>query len=209
MGRFSISLIFISLFYFLMTNQVAEAADVPGGLIRNAEGMPSKTFEVVLSPGFIIDPGGAYLGSEVRYQAGEDVGLAFGFGSGEIGFNFGANGTWYILPDIAGQPALSILGGLYFNRVVANNYFVLRFTPTISKSYKVDEAKLTPYAGVNLSPSFRLGSAQNEFSVKTSTGIEVAASALNGINLWAEVGIGIFQSYNELVFGLSYPFKSI
>jgi hypothetical protein len=190
--------------------QVGVAADIPGGLIRTAEGMASNTFEMMLSPGYMISQqGGAYLTSELRYQAGDDIGLGIGVGAGEVGFNIGANATWYLLPDIAGQPAVSILGGLYLNRLDPANYFVLRFSPTVSKSYKTDWGRITPYGGFNLSPSFQLGNSYSEFSVKTSLGLEFSAQSLNGLNLWAEVGVGVISSFNEIVLGLSYPFKSL
>lgn len=187
----------------------AFCADIPGGLLRDGEGQAKNTYEMVLSPSYLLGQGGAYLSSELRYQVGEDIGLAFGFGAGEVGFNFGANATWYIVPDLSSQPAVSVLGGLYLSRIIPDNFLVFKIAPMLSKGYKMDWGKVTPYAGLQLLPSLRLASGPNEFSVKTSMGVEFAISSMNGLKFRTEVGIAILQTYNELAIGISYPFKAL
>lgn len=184
------------------------AADEPGGLTRTAVSLPNNSYEMLLSPAYTIQPGGAYLSSEFRLQPNEDLGLGFGFGSGQIGFNFGVNGTWYVAPDLSSQPAFAILGGLYFNRQNSLNYCVLKITPILSKTFKTEWGKVTPYGGIHLSPSFGIGTATNEFAIKTSTGVEFAVTDWSGLHLWTEFGLGIFNSAHEVVLGLSFPFSA-
>jgi len=187
----------------------ATALDKPGGLTRTAVGLPTNSYEMLLSPAYTISPAGAYLTSELRFQPSEDLGVGFGFGAGEIGFNFGANGVWFIAPDLEAQPAVSVLGGLYFNRVGDFNYFVVKVTPTVSKNFFVNWGRLTPYAGLNIAPSFRLTKPENQLTLKSSTGIEFAVNSLKGVKVWTEVGIGILNSYHETVVGISYPFSAL
>ena len=73
-----------NLFLSLITvlSATAFTADIPGGLARISEGLPNNTYEVALSPAYTLKPGGAYLTSELRYQANEDFGAGFGFGAG-------------------------------------------------------------------------------------------------------------------------------
>ncbi|MCX6101992.1 MAG: hypothetical protein NT000_01850 [Proteobacteria bacterium] len=187
----------------------AFSADIPGGLARISEGLPNNTYEVALSPAYTLQPGGAYLTSELRYQANEDFGAGFGFGAGEIGFNFGANGTWYIAPDVDSQPAFSILGGVYLNRVQQSNYLALRVVPTLSKMIAQDWGKITPYVSFQGTPSFRLGEPDNSFSIRTNVGTLFEIKALQGIRLFTELGLAVMNSNSELVFGLSFPFKAL
>jgi hypothetical protein len=187
----------------------AFSADIPGGLARISEGLPNNTYEVALSPAYTLKPGGAYLTSEFRYQANEDFGAGFGFGAGEVGFNFGANGTWYIAPDIDSQPAFSVLGGVYLNRVVESNYLALRVVPTISKMIPQDWGKVTPYASAQLTPSFRLGEPDNNFSIRSSVGTLFELKAMQGLRLFTELGLAVMNSNSEIVFGISYPFKAL
>lgn len=193
---------------FWFFSAICFAGDVPEGLVRTGDILPSDTYEMVLSPSYMLSPDGAYLSSEVRYQPNDDFGVGFGFGAGEIGFNFGVNGSWYILPDIAGQPALAIIGGLYFNRLDQANYFVFNVTPVVSKMVSVSWGKITPYAGLHLAPSFGLG-AGNEFSMRTSMGAEFNIQALDAVRLWTEFGISLVNGVNEIVLGVSYPFSAL
>ncbi len=185
------------------------AADIPGGLARISEGLPNNTYEVALSPAYTLNPGGAYLTSELRYQANEDFGAGFGFGAGEVGFNFGVNGTWYIAPDVDSQPAFSVLGGLYMNRVVESNYLALRIVPTISKMIPQNWGKITPYASLQATPSFRLGQADNGFSLRTNVGTLFEIKEMQGLRLFTELGLAVMNSNSEIVFGIAYPFKAI
>lgn len=185
------------------------AADIPGGLLRNSEGLETHTYEMVLSPSYLLSQGGAYLTSELRYQAGEDIGVAFGFGAGEVGFNFGANATWFIVPDLETQPAVAVLGGIYLSRVIPDNYVVFKVAPMLSKTYKMEWGKLTPYAGLEFFPSVRLGTSVNELSMKSSMGVEFILKSMNGLKLRSEVGVAVLQSFNEMAFSISYPFKAL
>lgn len=195
---------FLSVLFGLLSFS-AIAVEVPGGLIRTAEGTKAETYELVLSPVYVMSPSGAYLSSELRYQTNEDFAVGFGFGAGEIGFNFGVNGTWHILPDLDRQPAVGVMGGLYFNRIKPDNHFVFKIAPVVSKTVKVDFGAITPYAGLHISPSFRLNTPSNELSLKTSLGCAFLVEALQGSRLWTEVDLGVANSVHELVVGITYP----
>src|ERR1019366_4897830 len=105
------------LFSFILASNFALAMEKPGGLTQTAVNATQGTYEVLLSPAYLISPNGMYLSSQMRYQATEDISVGFGFGAGEVGYNFGGQGVWYVLPDTAQQPAFAILGGLYINKV--------------------------------------------------------------------------------------------
>ena len=199
----------LSLVAAFVLGSASFSADSPGGLARISEGLPNNTYEVALSPAYTLSPGGAYLTSELRYQANEDFGAGFGFGAGEVGFNVGANGTWYIAPDVDSQPAFSVLGGVYLNRVALNNFLALRIAPTVSKMISQDWGKVTPYASVQATPSFRLGEADNNFSIRTNVGTLFEIKAMQGLRFFTELGLAVMNSNSEVVFGISYPFKAL
>jgi hypothetical protein len=199
----------LSLVAAFVLGSASFSADIPGGLARISEGLPNNTYEVALSPAYTLSPGGAYLTSELRYQANEDFGAGFGFGAGEVGFNVGANGTWYIAPDVDSQPAFSVLGGVYLNRVALNNFLALRIAPTVSKMISQDWGKVTPYASVQATPSFRLGEADNNFSIRTNVGTLFEIKAMQGLRFFTELGLAVMNSNSEVVFGISYPFKAL
>ena len=187
----------------------SQAVEVPGGLLRTGEAIQPNQYEFVMSPIYVMSPTGAYLSSEVRYQANEDFSAGVSFGAGEVGFNLGANGTWFILPDLEGQPALGILGGIYFNRIKPANWFVVKVAPVVSKTVKLDWGTMTPYAGLHMTPSFRLGEPFNELSMKTSLGTSFAVKSMNGLRFWGEFDLGVANSVHELMVGVSYPFTGI
>lgn len=195
---------------FLFTvSSLAFSAGVPGGLVRSAEGISVNTYELVLSPAYTMQPSGAYLTSEMRMQPGRDFGAGLGFGAGEVGFNFGGYANWYALPDTDYQPAFSLLGGLYFNRVAQANYFVVKVVPTVSKSFRTSFGSVTPYAGLPIAPSFRLGQADNSFTMKASLGTEFRFQSLQGMRFWAEFGVGMMNTPHEIVVAASYPFSAL
>ena len=85
----------------LLVNASSRAADVPGSYMRTASHLPVNSYEMMISPSFVVtDKGGAYMSAELRYQPYEAFGAGFGFGAGELGFNFGAHGVWSILPHL-------------------------------------------------------------------------------------------------------------
>lgn len=187
----------------------AKAVDIPGGLIRSADSLPTNTYELVLTPGYTFRPDGAYMSTEVRYQPNEDFGVGFGFGAGEAGFNFGMNGSWFLVPDTSTQPGVSLLAGAYFNRVAQFNYFNVKATPIISKRFETDFGKVVPYAGLHFSPSFRLGAPENMLSMKASLGTNWEVQAFNGLKVYTEGNIGLNNSTHELLLGFSYPFAAL
>lgn len=202
---------------------MASGVDIPGGLTRSAERFEVGSYQLVVSPGFTIAPGGAYLSAELRHQTNEDFGVGFGFGAGEVGFNFGFNGVWHLLPDSGSQPAIAILAGMYMNRVQSYeasspteegtpkswNYFAIKVAPTISKRFPMEWGSLTPYAGMHLTPSFRLAEAANGFSVKSSMGTELQFSQVPRMHFWTEMGIGLVNSTHEVIVGIAYPFDEV
>lgn len=188
---------------------IASAAEVPAGLVRSAEVMKTNTYEFVLSPSYTFNPSGGYLSSEIRYQANEDFGAGLNFGAGEAGLHFGVHGMWYVLPDLDRQPGFSVLGGVYFNRLSSANYFNVKVAPMISKAFKVGFGQLTPYSGVHLSPSFRLGEADNSLAVKATLGTEFLIQGLNGTKLFTEFNFGLSNSPHAVQLGFSYPFVAL
>lgn len=185
------------------------ASDIPGGMNRSAEVLPSNSYEMLLSPGFTLQPAGAYLSSEVRYQANEEMAAGFGFGAGEVGFNFGLNGTYYVLADDGRQPALSITGGLHFNRLLESNYFAVRVSPTVSKNFPMSWGRISPYASMHLTPNFRLGAPDNALALKTSVGTEILVKNWGDMRFVTEVGVGVANSVSELMFAVAYPFVAL
>ena len=194
--------LFLSLFFSTIS---VFAVDPPGGLLRIAEGHKSNSYEVFISPSYVLSPSGAYMTSEFRYQNSEDFGTGFSFGAGEVGYNFGANATWFISPDLPTQPGFSVTGGMYLNRLKGSSYFVTRITPTVSKRMPVVWGNLVPYTGLHLAPSFRLGDPANEFSAKWAVGNQFSVKSMNGMNFWTELDLALNNSVHELVFGVSYP----
>jgi len=188
-----------------LTSFSAYSAEVPGGLTRTAETVKTETAELLLSPSYVMSPTGAYLSSEFRFQSNEDFAVGAGFGAGEVGFNVGGFATWYILPDLSSQPGFALLGGLYFNRLKPYSYFNLKLAPIVSKTVHMDWGTLTPYAGLHITPSFRLSTPANELSLKTSFGSAFAVKSLNGLRFWLEADLGLANSVHEVVIGLTYP----
>lgn len=198
-----------SLVLALIASSAVRAADVPGGMIRDAEGLPASSFEIMLSPEYIFSARATYLTTELRYQFSEDVGFGGAFGSGELGFHLGGYANWYLIPDLETQPAVSLLGGMYLNRVAGEDYFVLTVSPTVSKRFTTRWGSLTPYWGMAFSPSFSLGSVPNAFSMKSSIGAQVQVNALQGMRLWVELGLGLVKSYDQVALAISYPFAGL
>ncbi len=200
---------------FLLTLAVlfstfALAADRPGGLTRTATNLKAQTYELMLSPAYTIAPGGAYLTSELRFQPSEDIGLGFGFGAGELGFNFGVHGVWNVLPQLKLVPQVAVLGGAYFNRVAGANYFVVKLAPTVSHTFQSEWGDVTPYGAIALAPSFSLvQSAANLFSIKGSLGSQLAFKGMDGLRVMTEVSLGLLNSTYEIGLGLTYPFAAL
>jgi hypothetical protein len=186
-------------------------ADVPGSYMRTANQLPVNSYEMMISPSYVMGSnGGAYLSAELRYQPYEAFAAGFGFGAGELGFNFGAHGVWNLLPHLQLVPRVAILGGAYFNRVAGANYFVVKMAPTVSHTFQADWGSITPYGAFALSPSFRLGQfASNQFSMKASLGSQFSPKGADGLQILTEISLGVLKSTYEIGVGISYPFAAL
>lgn len=188
----------------------ARAADVPGAYMRTANQMAANTYEVMISPSYVLtDGGGAYMNAELRYQPYEAFGTAFGFGAGELGFNFGLQGIFHVAPQMKLVPRFAVVGGAYFNRVASANYFTIKLAPTISHTFILEWGDITPYGALVLSPSFRLSGAANQASLKTTLGAKAGIKGMDGLQLLGEFSIPISQSTGEISIGLTYPFAAL
>jgi hypothetical protein len=187
----------------------AFSVEIPGAQMRTSEGLPNNTYELMLAPSYTFEPAGAYLNFEGRYQPNDDFGAAVGFGAGEIGFNLGLNGSWYIAPDTANQPAFSITGGLYLNRVSQANYFNVRLLPMVSKNLRTAFGSVTPYGGATITPSFRLSQPANEVSMRAVLGSQFDIRDLNGLKIFSELDVAIANSVTEISIGVTYPFAAL
>jgi hypothetical protein len=186
------------------------AADIPGSHMRTATQLPVNTYEMMISPAFVMGGKGAYLSAEIRYQPYEVFQAGFGFGAGELGFNFGVHGVWNILPQLKLVPQVAILGGMYFNRVEGNNFFVVKVAPTISHTFQFEWGDLTPYGAMSLAPSFRLvEAASNQFSMKMSLGNQLNLKGTDGLRIMTEFSLGVLNSTYEVGVGITYPFAAL
>lgn len=199
---------FLTLSLVLLSG-VSFALDIPGGMNKSTEMLQADTYEMMISPGYTFKPSGAYLATEVRYQASQEFGTGFGFGAGEVGFNFGLTGTYHILRDDGARPGVAFTGGLHFNRLDQANYFALRLSPMLSKNFGTSFGRVTPYAALHFTPNFRLGEPENNFALKGSVGSEFMVKEWNDIRLIAEVGIGMASSNSEIMLGVAYPFVAL
>lgn len=188
---------------------ISSAAEVPTGLVRSTETLKTNTYEFVLSPAYTFKPNGAYLTSEIRYQANEDFGAGLAFGAGEAGFHVGATGMWYVFPDLDTQPGVSVLGGVYMNRLEQANYFSVKVAPMVSKSFKTNFGRVIPYAGIHLTPTFRLSEPDNQLGVKATVGSEFAIQGLNGTKIFTEFNLGLANSPHMISIAMSYPFVAL
>lgn len=198
------SIAFTVAFSFFFTGFLG-AVDIPNGLLRTAEEKAVDTVELLVGPGILLSPGAAYLLSEVRYQASDDFSTGVSFGAGKTGFSTGTNGSWYLVPDTAEQPAICVLGGVFFNQVNENDYFVVKMVPIVSKHVATTWGSLTPYGGLHIAPTFRLNVAQNLFSSRLTGGSEFHLKALGEGRLWAEVNVNITNSQHSIMTGYSLP----
>ncbi len=188
----------------IVASVAASGRDVPGGYLTNAERRDLYAYEMVLSPTVMLSPSGAYLSSQVRYQAFDRVGTGFGFGAGELGFNFGGNAIWYLELD-KDLPHLALLGGLYFNRVENSNYLVVRMVPTVSQEISFTWGKVTPYGALQVAPSIGLGT-MGSFGVRADAGTKFTFKELPSLQFWTELGVGVSRAASQVAVGISYPF---
>ncbi len=195
----------------LAVGVTARAADVPGSYMRTATQLPVNSYEMMISPSYVMsEKGSAYMSAELRYQPYEAFGAGFGFGAGELGFNFGMQGVWSVLPQLKLVPQVAVLGGMYFNRVEGANYFVVKVAPTISHTFQAEWGDITPYGALSLAPSFRLVEvAANQFSMKTSIGAQFSPKGTDGLRIMTELSVGLVKSTSEIGIGITYPFAAL
>ena len=133
--------------------------------------------------------------------------MGFGFGAGELGFNFGVNAVWHLIPAKDSDLEFAVIGGVYFNDFAENNYFVPRVVPTLSQTFFTTWGQVSPYVGVSMAPAFRLGPADSLFASRAAGGVQLVFRRMDGLRILTEMGLNLSNSNHQISVGISYPFE--
>ncbi len=96
-----------------------------------------------------------------------------------------------------------------FLAVTDANYFIVKAAPMVSKAFQTSFGKTTPYAGLHISPSFRLGQPDNTVALKSTFGNEFSINGLGGTSLYTEFSVGLANSPHSINIAFSYPFVAL
>lgn len=187
---------------------VAWGADIPGGMMRTAENLQVKSYELVISPSFLTANKGTYLTSELRYQPYDAMGVSASFGAGDLGLQLGVQGVWYLFAHANIEPEVSLLGAVHLNRVSDTNFFVFRLAPTVSQTFYLGWGELIPYSNVQMAPSFGLAQPTNQLSLKWGLGAQTSLHALDSLRIIGEMGVGLMNSTHQFSVAIAYPFST-
>lgn len=117
-------------------------------VLDNAEVLPLHHYKLTGSGQALTDNGGLNLAGRMDAGFTEEFGIRGLFGFGKTDLYFGGLVKWIPIPDIEGQPAIGLNGGMIYARDNDVQDTTFRVEPLVSKKLNLDGAILTPYASL-------------------------------------------------------------
>lgn len=172
--------------------------------------LPSSSFAYysTQSTGELVTPGNYQLSAETEFLTDPVSGVNFvgrfdssldessnlralvGFGT--VDFHIGGFYKWVPVPDTATQPALGLLGGIIYGRLLGEDYLSLKVHPLISKTFHPEFGVMTPYAALPL--SLTSGNGKLEAALQAALGVEIKTPHLNNVRWAMELGVDVSKS---------------
>jgi hypothetical protein len=181
---------------------------------------PARAFFTTLDTGEVIQPEHyrAMLMPQLIFDkiegtnvlAAFDTGIAEdqqirGFlGIGEIDFQVGANYKWVPFPDVEGQPAIGLIGGIQWMKIADDNLLSLRVGPLVSKKVETEVGDFTPYASLPIGLTDYKNSTY--MPIQFAAGTEWRTLQFDQLTFMTELGLNITKAYSYLALGVLYYF---
>jgi hypothetical protein len=184
---------------------VSQPASAYFTTLDTGEVIQPQHYRAMIMPQLIFDE---FEGTNVlaAFDTGisEDQQIRGFLGIGEIDFQIGANYKWIPFPDVEGQPAIGLIGGIQWMKIADRNALSLRIGPIVSKKVETEVGDFTPYASLPLGLTDYANS--TFVPVQFNAGTEWRTLQFDQLTFMTELGLNITKSFSYLAIGALYYF---
>ncbi len=125
-------------------------------------------------------------------------------GLGSFDFQAGLLYKWAPIPDMEGQPAMSIAGGLSYANYSGQDLVTVKIYPIISKKFNWEMGIIKPYGSLPLGMASKNG--VSTYPVQLALGTEVHFKDIKDLDFYGEVGIDVKDAFNYISIGIAAYF---
>lgn len=176
--------------------------------LSTADALEQDQYEAGFEMQYILNKiAGANFIGHFNMGMGKGRELDFLLGTGSTNFQLGAFFKTNPIPDVAGQPGISVMAGsIYANKDGAYTWS-FRLHPIISEKFKLTEKTyITPYLTLPLGVTF--SSVSTTVPIQLAFGAEWLPDFFSNIRIMGEAGFEINSSFSYYTVALKIPFDS-
>lgn len=118
------------------------------GVLDNGEILAKNQYKFTGDLQWLTSRGGLNVAARADIGYLDEFGARLLVGSGATDIFAGGMIKWMPIPDLQGQPAIGLNGGLIYARDNGNRDLTFRLEPLVSKKFTVDDMDWTPYASL-------------------------------------------------------------
>lgn len=175
-------------------------------LLSTGDILPENKFQLLGYAEGVLDKGynGININARGSYGLSEDFQVDGELGVGKFDVTLGAFIKWVPIPDIEGQPAVGVRGGVSYFKWNDFSQTSLVAMPFVSKAFTVNFGRLSPYAGLPL--GVNTYNSHSDFFTRLALGSELSQTEWENIRFIAEAGFELSKSFSSITVGASYDF---
>lgn len=147
---------------------------------------------------------GLTANARASYGVNEEFQLEAELGLGKIDFTFGAFAKWVPIPDVEGQPAIGVRGGVSYMKYDDFSQTSIVAMPFLSKAFQTDVGRVSPYVGIPLGVNSY--DDDSDFFTRLAVGSELSQTQLENVRIIGEVGFELSKSFSSITVGAAYDF---
>lgn len=167
-----------------------------------ADLVASQRYKLGIAPQFIVtERDGANIVARADTGISDDSSIRALFGFGSVDIQVGGFYKWAPVPDIEGQPAMALMGGVLFASDSGGGELSLRLHPIISKKFPTASVLFNPYFSLPIGLTAVDG--DTLFPIQAAIGLEFRVEDLKTVQFLAETGINLNDSFSYITIGAS------
>lgn len=174
--------------------------------VDTGEILEKKKYKVLFEPQYMLNlDSGFNLRAHIEQSFGESSQIRLSAGTGTTSLLLAAKYKWIPIPDTSEQPAMGFIANLQYSEINEFNSLILQTGGIASKKFNTEYGVLIPYSSLNF--AIVTNSEYSGSPMQLAVGTSFKALQWTDIELFAEYGMNITNSFNYITVAISYEFS--
>lgn len=175
-------------------------------LLTTGDILAPQQFQIMGYVEGVLDTGYDGLNLNTRGSLGinDELQVDAELGLGEFDITLGAFLKWVPVPDVEGQPAIGVRGGVSYFKWNDFSQTTITAMPFLSKAFSTNLGRVSPYVGLPL--GINTHNSDSDFFTRLAVGSEVTQTQFENLRFIGELGLELSKSFASITVGAAYDF---